>query len=195
MLPCRLDPDLHYFGGHENMNYRTPSEAAKVDSPGKEWARWSGKAVGLQRQRQTGGQSLNSVLTQDSASVGSQKVPLPEMPEPDNSTVKPKGQWSAGHRSPRRPLQSSGVQGRPPQWAACLRKPKSEPDTKTPFPILERNPTAPANGKPGLRHSALLLWASGTISHGRSGWREGVNVSGPLGHQIPALLQGVGGQI
>ena len=38
MLPCRLDPDLHYFGGHENMNYRTPSEAAKVDSPGKEWA-------------------------------------------------------------------------------------------------------------------------------------------------------------
>ena len=149
--------------------------------------------MGLQRQRQTGGQSLKSVQTQDSASVGSEKV-LP-LPERENSTVKPKGQWSAGRRSPPRLLQSSGSRDGRPNGRPVSEKPKSGPDTKTPFPILERNPTAPANGKPGLRHSALLLWASGTISHGQLSGEKESNVSGPLGHQIPALFQGVGGQI
>ena len=63
------------------------------------------------------------------------------------------------------------------------------------YPSSEGKPNARADGKPGLRHFTLLLNAGDTISHGQAEWREGVHVSGPLGHETPALLQGVGGKI
>ena len=63
------------------------------------------------------------------------------------------------------------------------------------YPSSGRTTTTSANGESGERHFTFLLKAAGTISHGQAEWREGVNVSGPLGHEVPALLQGVGCQV
>ena len=66
---------------------------------------------------------------------------------------------------------------------------------RTPYPTLDRKQNPPAQGKPELRRFILLLKVSGAISHGQAGWRERVHMPGPLGHEVPALLQSVGRQI
>ena len=70
----------------------------------------------------------------------------------------------------------------------------SQPESEQ-IPTSELNPTARANGKLMERHFAILLQACDTVFHGQFEWRQGVHVSGPLGHEIPALLQGVGCQV
>ena len=63
------------------------------------------------------------------------------------------------------------------------------------IPTSEGNPNASPNGKSGEHHFTFLLQACDTNFYGRSKLRQGIHVSRPLGHQIPALFQGVGRQI